>query len=408
MKKIYIISILLLTWNLSQAQQLYVPSNGLIHISEGANLEVGGDLDNNGVIQNRGTLSLYGDWLTNANFNGLTGRLQFLGGSSQMVSPPQLTVSELVINQGGVVNFPGNQYIILDRLEFQLGNIKPGDDTRFVLEPNARVEGGSNFSYFDGTLIAKGSGEKTFPIGSDGLYAPVTLLSVFGLNTEIAASFQKGNSLDPIPGDSLLGVSHRGLWELELLNGATDPTQIELEFTEEDLSDFRIRNNIRHRVNSPVIAYATNPEGIYHSLGVKTINDSDSLTYGTIVSEIPLQPSLGQKIYLAMGLAPRIPNEGLYFIPEAFSPQASDLKNQSFKIFGQHISEEGFDLQIYNRYGVVVYTATTFAEANQNGWNGVNQRTGADEPAGVYYYTIRFQFNTGLPVQQKGAFYLVK
>lgn len=388
--------------------QLYVPSNGLIHISEGANLEVGGDLDNNGVIQNRGILSLYGDWLTNANFNGLEGQLQFLGGINQMVSPPQLTVSELVINQGGVVNFTGNQYIILDKLEFQLGNIKPGEDTRFVLEPTAVVQGGSNLSYFDGTLISKGSGIKTFPVGSDGLFAPVTLLNVFGLNTEIAAKFQRGNLEDPVPGDSLLGVSHRGLWELELLNGATDPTKIELEFNEEDLSDFRVPNNIRHRVNSPVIAYATDPAGIYRSLGVESINDSDSLTFGTIVSELTLQPAIGQKLYVAMGLAPRVPSEGLYFIPEAFSPQASDPQNQTFKIFGERISEEGFNLRIYNRYGVIVYTTDSFTEANQNGWNGENQKTGAEEPAGVYYYTVKFQFETGLPVQQKGAFYLVK
>ncbi len=388
--------------------QLYIPSNGLVHIAEGANLEVGGDLDNNGVIQNRGTLSLYGDWVNNANFNGLTGRLQFLGGNNQMVSPPQLTVSELVINQGGEVNFSGSQYIILDRLEFQFGNIKPGENTRFVLEPGARVEGGSNLSYFDGTLIAKGSGIKTFPVGADGLFAPLTLLSVFGLNTEIAANFTRGNPFDPIPGDSLLGVSHRGLWELELLNGATDPTQIEVEFSEDDLSDFRIPNPIRHRVNSPVLAYAINPEGIYRSLGVESINDSDSLTFGTIVSELPLQPSLGQKLYVAVGLAPQVPSEGLYYIPEAFSPQASDSKNQTFKIFGEGISEDGFDLQIYNRYGVIVYSTSSFAEANQNGWNGENQRTGVDEPAGVYYYTVKFQFNTGLPVQQKGAFYLVK
>lgn len=388
--------------------QLFVPSNGLIHIAEGANLEVGGDLDNNGVIQNRGTLSLYGDWTANANFNGLTGRLQFLGGSEQMVNVPQLTVSEIVVNQGGEVNFPGNQYIILDRLEFQLGNIKPGDDTRFVLEPGARVIGGSNLSYFDGTLIAKGSGEKMFPVGSDGLFAPITMLSVFGLNTEIAAKFNRGNLEDPVPGDSLLGVSHRGLWELELLNGSTDPSKIELEFSEDDLSDFRVPNNIRHRVNAPVIAYATDPAGIYRSLGVESIMDSDSLTFGTIVSELALQPQIGQKLYVAVGLAPRVPSEGLYFIPEAFSPQASDPKNQTFRIFGERISEEGFDLQIYNRYGIVVYSTSSFAEANQNGWNGENQKTGADEPAGVYYYTVRFQFETGLPVEQKGAFYLVK
>lgn len=403
-KLIYIIGLVpCIAWG-----QLWIPTNGLVHIAEGANLEVGGNLENNGVIQNRGTLSLYGDWVSNANFNGLTGTLMFRGGSDQMISPPQLTVSEIIVDQGGEVNFPGSQYIILDRLEFKFGNIKVGDNTRFVLEPNVRVVGGSNSSYFDGTLVAKGSGIKTFPVGKDGLYAPVTLLSVFGLNTEIAASFQRGNTVDPVPGDSLLGVSHRGLWELELLNGATDPTKVEIEFSEDDLSDFRVPNNIRHRVNAPVIAYALDPAGTYRSLGVESITDSDSLTYGTIVSELTLQPSIGQKLYLAIGLAPRVPSEGLYFIPEAFSPQSNDPKNQAFRIFGERISSEGFDLQIYNRYGVVVYETSSFEEANQNGWNGQNQKTGASEPVGVYYYTVKFQFETGLPIQEKGAFYLVK
>ena len=109
-----------------------------------------------------------------------------------------------------------------------------------------------------------------------------------------------------------------------------------------------------------------------------------------------------------MGLGPQIPGEGLYYIPEAFSPNASDPQNQTFRIFGEKISEEEFELQIYNRYGVIVYSTNSFAEANQVGWNGENQKTGAQEPAGVYYYTVRFQFETRLPVQQKGAFYLVK
>ncbi|SNS41112.1 gliding motility-associated C-terminal domain-containing protein [Ekhidna lutea] len=406
MKKL--LKILLFLPQVISAQQLYIPDNALVHISEGATLEVGGDLENNGILQNAGTLSLYGDWTINNNFNGLTGSLRFLGGSNQLVSPPQLTVRELVINQGGEVSFPGSQYTVLERLELKFGNIKLGENTRFVLEPNVKVDVGSPDSYFDGKLISKGSGIKIFPLGANGVHAPVTLLNVFGVDAEIAAEFQSSNAVDPVPGDSLLGVSHRGLWEIELLNGTTDPSQVEIEFNAEDLKDFRLTNNIRHRVNSPVLAYANDPGGIYKSLGVESLLNSDSLTYGTIVSEETIQPLTGEKIYLAMALAPRIPDEGLYYIPEAFSPQASDPNNQTFKIFGEHISEDGFDLQIYNRYGVVVYSTNSFEEANQNGWDGENQQTGAEEPAGVYYYTVKFQFETGLPIQEKGAFYLVK
>lgn len=388
--------------------QLYIPANAIVHISDDANLEVGGDLQNYGVIQNTGTLSLYGDWTVNNNFNGLTGSLQLLGGESQIVTASQLTLSELVINQGGEVSFSGGEYTVMDRLDLQLGNIKPGENTRFILGPDAKTMGGSNLSYFDGTLISRGAGIKTFPVGSDGLFSPITLLNVNGSNTEIAARFYRGNEVDPVPGDSLLGVSHRSLWEVELLSGTTGETQVEVEFSEEDLSDFRIRNNIRYRVSVPVIAYAFAPVGEYVTMGAGTISNSDSLTYGTLTSKYSFQPTLGLKTYFSLARAPQIPNQGLYFIPEAFSPQARDSRNQTFRIFGENISDEGFDLQIYNRYGVVVYSTSSFEEANQNGWNGDNQKTGAEEPAGVYYYTVKFRFDSGFPIEKKGAFYLVK
>lgn len=388
--------------------QMHIQSNALVHVAEGANLEVGGDLNNRGAIQNIGTITLYKNWITNGNFNGELGSIQFIGISDQLAPTGVLTTSELIINSLGNVSFPGSDYTVTDRLELRFGNVVPSESTRFVLDQNARVLGGSVDSYFEGSLIIRGSGIKTFPVGFDGVYAPVTLLDVFGLNTEIQASYSRENPVDPIPGDSLLGVSHRGLWELELLNGGTDVTQIELQYSEEDLSDFKIFNNIRHRVNAPAVAYAFSPEGIYESLGIESLVNSDTLTYGTIVSKTPLSFTLGQKVYLAMALAPRIPTDGLYYIPEAFSPQASDARNQTFRVFGEGIVEQGFDLQIYNRYGVNVFSTTSFKEANENGWNGENQKTGAEEPTGIYYYTVKFRFRTGLPVQKSGVFYLIR
>lgn len=403
-----IVFILTLLPFLLRSQQLFIGQNALVHVSNGATLEVGGDLENAGAIQNLGTISLYGNWPINNNFNGLDGALKFLGGENQTISPPQLTVRELVVNQGGAVSFPGDEYVVTDRIDFQFGDIEIGPSTRFVLGENARVIGGSNDSYFAGTLISRGSGIKKFPVGDNGVYAPVTLLNVFGVGSEITASFNSPNTMNPIPADSILGVSNRGLWEVELVNGGTDPTPIEIEFNQEDLTNFVNRNNIRHRVNSPVITYSNTPGGIFGSLGVAELLDTDSVTYGTITGELDIQPQIGQKIYLAIGLAPRIPTEGLFFIPEAFSPNATDPDNQAFRIFGENIEEEDFFLTIYNKLGVEVYSTTSFEEANKIGWDGTNQATGAEEPTGVYYYSTRFKFVSGLITEKNGAFYLVK
>lgn len=388
--------------------QMHIQSSALVHVAEGANLEVGGDLNNEGVIQNVGKITLYKNWFTNGNFNGMEGSIQFIGISDQVAPSGELTTSELIINSLGNVSFPGSEYTVLDRLDLQFGNIIPSESTRFILDQNAQVFNGSIDSYFEGSLINKGSGIKIFPLGFDGVYAPITLLDVFGVDTEIQASYSRNNPLDPIPGDSVIGVSHRGLWEVELLSGGTDATQVELQFGEEDLSDFRITNNIKHRVNSPVIAFANSPEGVYESLGLESLLNSDTLTFGTIIGKKPLSLSLGQKIYLAMALAPRIPDVGLFYIPEAFSPQASDARNQTFRVFGEGILEEGFDLQIFNRFGVNVFSTQSFKEANEDGWDGENQKTGANEPTGIYYYTVKFRFRTGLPVQKSGIFYLIR
>ncbi|WP_425393111.1 gliding motility-associated C-terminal domain-containing protein [Ekhidna sp.] len=408
MRTLIPISLILLLSAYCQAQ-LYVPSNTILHIAEGANLEVGPNLENEGIIQNNGTLTLYKDWTINNNYNGLEGSLRLLGNSNQRVAPPSLTLRELVIdNANGNVDFPGTEYIVLERLDLKSGNIKISDNTRFVLESNARVVGGSKFSHFEGTLIHMGSGEKLFPLGDEGVYHPIYLLDVRGADSEISGSFTREHPTDPAPGDSLIGVSHRGLWNIKVLNGNPDRTHVRIDFDEHDLSELRIINNIRHRVNSPALAYSNDPAEEFRSLGVDRLLNSDSLTFGQIFSEMRFDPDPALDHYFAVGLAPTVPNEGIYYIPEAFSPNASDPNNQTFKVFGEQISESGFNLQVYNRYGVVVYSTDSFLEANTIGWDGENQSTGAEEPAGLYYYTIRFQFETGLPIQTKGAFYLVK
>ena len=403
-----VIFILTLLPSILLAQDFNIGDNALVHIASDANLELGGNLVNRGALQNLGTLSLYGDWKTNNNFNGSAGKLFFLGAGNQSIVPPSLTVSEMTINSGGNVNFTGQEYIVTDRIDFQFGNIEIGEGTRFVLEENVRVIGGSSSSFIDGKVIFRGSGIKKFPVGNNGVYGPLTLLDVFGVDTEISVSYDDIHPIDPLPADTLLGVSDIGLWEVELIQGTTDATIVNLEFNDHDLGNFKRSNKIRHKVNTPVITYSNRIGGEFGSLGVSELLDTDSVTYGTITAEVPVNYSIGQKLYFALGLAPKVPNERLLFIPQAFSPNATDPDNQAFKIFGESISDEDFSLQVFNRLGVLVFTTTSFNEANKRGWDGTNQSTGADEPTGLYYYAIRLKYTTGLIFEDTGAFYLVK
>lgn len=391
---------------LSRSQQLYIQGDARVNIYDGANLEVGGDLENNGTIVNLGSLSLYGDWSINNRFLGDDGELFFLGGQDQMVSLSTLLVKTLTLNQGGNVSFQGDRFEVTEDIHFTNGVMKTGANTRFILSRDVRVIGGSASSYFQGKLTYQGSGIRKFPMGYEGVYAPITMLEVFGASPELTVAFKTPNDEQPIPDEELLGVSGNGIWEVELSDGTISGTPVQIQFNGEDLENFGIRNNIRHRVNSPVIAVSDTPGGIYTSLGVESLLDSDSLTSGTIVTEIDLELDQSQTAYLAIALAPRIDPNGLVYIPEIFAPAASDPDNRTFRIFGERILEENFSLQIYNRFGSLVYSTNSWQEANQIGWDGTNQRTGNDEPSGLYYYQVVLTRINGKLQEEKGPFYL--
>lgn len=405
MKKTITLLLFMMTL-LTDGQQLYVEPDAILYISPGANLEIGGNLENDGTILNTGALSLYGDWTINNIFNGIQGDLFFLGGQDQMVSPPSLLVNSMVLNQGGEVSFSGDQFTVTNDITFLNGVVKTTGDSKFVLESNVRVVGGSTSSYFQGKLSYQGSGIRKFPMGYEGVYAPITMLDVFGSNPEITVSYQIPNPEVPEPDEELLGVSGNGIWEVELTQGTINGTPVQIDFSGEDLENFSVRNNIRHRVNSPVVTVANAPEGPYTSLGVESLFDSDSLTRGSITTELDFVPTESQIAYFAIGLAPRIDPNGQVYIPQIFSPAATDIDNQTFRIFGERILPDNFRLEIFNRYGSLVYSTLSFEEANLVGWNGTNQRNGNEEPSGVFYYQVTLTRINGEIENYKGPFYL--
>lgn len=410
MRSVLLYLSLLFTMSLG-AQQFYVQPGAKVNIYSGANLEIGGNLENEGVILNIGTLSLFGNWLINSRvdgYNGIGGRLAMKGIGDQRILSQSFAVDKFVMNSGGSLTYEGAELSVMSETNFIDGVLITGENTRFILESNGRSLGGSPLSYVQGRMTHKGGGSKFFPLGYEGQYGPLTLLDVAGVGQEITASYQNPNPSTPTPGEDLLGVSHLGLWEVSLEAGSIDSAIVSIDFSNEDLENFLIKNNIRHRVNSPVVAFSDSPDGIFSSLGVEFLNSTDSLTFGSVTTEFGILPSLNQSIYLAIALAPRIVPEGQVYIPQAFSPRASDQDNQTFRIFGERIRETDFKLEIYNRLGILVYSTNSFEEANKTGWTGVNQNTGKEEPSGTYYYFVRLMKENEEVIEEKGAIYLLR
>ena len=88
-----------------------------------------------------------------------------------------------------------------------------------------------------------------------------------------------------------------------------------------------------------------------------------------------------------------------YSIPSAFTPN-NDGKNDCFGI-GRWGGVNELDFRIYNRWGEVIFAATTPSSC----WNG--NLKGIPQPAGTYIYKIKANTNCGL-VEKYGTFVLIR
>jgi gliding motility-associated-like protein len=90
------------------------------------------------------------------------------------------------------------------------------------------------------------------------------------------------------------------------------------------------------------------------------------------------------------------------FIPNAFTPNGDGL-NDKFNILGLPYEQiTRFNLQIYDRWGQMIYTSKDIRE----GWDGT--RNGALCPQGVYVWMIYYEDNKKKPVTNKGIITLLR
>jgi len=88
-------------------------------------------------------------------------------------------------------------------------------------------------------------------------------------------------------------------------------------------------------------------------------------------------------------------------IPNIFSPNGDD-NNDILWLRGNNISNEGFVMQIWNRYGEMIFESFS----QNNGWDGTYK--GVPAPAGSYKYYVRATFENGEVGELKGNVSLVR
>jgi hypothetical protein len=97
-------------------------------------------------------------------------------------------------------------------------------------------------------------------------------------------------------------------------------------------------------------------------------------------------------------------NPYVLYIPNVFSPNATDPKNKSLMVFGSQVQENGFSFRVYNQWGQLVYQTSSFTEANTTGWSGETKgSTSSGQSNNVYTYTVQGKFYDGKGFNRAGT-----
>lgn len=94
------------------------------------------------------------------------------------------------------------------------------------------------------------------------------------------------------------------------------------------------------------------------------------------------------------------------YVPNVFSPTASNPENRVVKVYGYGLSAQGFLFKIVNRWGNTLYETTDLSIAQNQGWNG-KAKNGELQALGVYTYVLKGMFLDGEKFEKTGPVTLI-
>lgn len=92
-----------------------------------------------------------------------------------------------------------------------------------------------------------------------------------------------------------------------------------------------------------------------------------------------------------------------YFTPNAFTPNG-DGKNDVFKVIGQFKNVTAFELNIYDRWGRIVFKTQDYNDV----WNGTDKDSNEPLPVGTYIYQVSITEGTYEPIELSGSIMLLR
>ncbi|MFI1771827.1 gliding motility-associated C-terminal domain-containing protein, partial [Thalassobellus citreus] len=154
--------------------------------------------------------------------------------------------------------------------------------------------------------------------------------------------------------------------------------------------------NITERDTNNVVWYDA-------EMGGNIISSSTELSNLTSYYAVLVDATTGCESSIRLEVTPDITSCGKLDLPDGFSPN-NDGVNDTFDYNNLDILYPNFEIEIFNRYGNVVYKGNA-STPRFNGKSNQSRSIGnGDLPVGVYFYIFKFNDNTNKPEQ--GRLYL--
>lgn len=132
---------------------------------------------------------------TSADF--INAHLHLLGRSQVLNTSSAISIGNVTIKNGGDRTISG-EWVFLSNMTFTDGLLTPTSTGKIVYTGSAQLEGNQT-SYVNGFFYSQGTGTRSYPIGSNGLFAPAAILS--GAPTVLGIRLMNGDPGIMLPAD---------------------------------------------------------------------------------------------------------------------------------------------------------------------------------------------------------------
>lgn len=137
--------------------------------------------------------------------------------------------------------------------------------------------------------------------------------------------------------------------------------------------------------------------------GGSTISSSITLSPGTTYYAVLFDAITGCESSVRLAVTPDLSGCGKIDLPDGFSPNGDGV-NDTYDYNNLDIIYPNFEIEIYNRYGNIVYKGRANSPRFDGTSNQAKTVVKGDLPVGVYFYI--FNFNDGETKPEQGRLYL--